>query len=56
MPASDWIRQRDALIQYYLRIDPSALSDEEWARTVKNLEWAREQEHLQSIKQIGKLF
>lgn len=38
------IRKYDALIRYYLRIDPSTLDDEEWARAAKDLEWARDEE------------
>jgi hypothetical protein len=34
----------DTLLSYYLHIDPSTLTDEEWAIKIKALEYIRKQE------------
>ena len=45
MRDTDHIRQIDAELRYYFHIqDPESLSDEEWARRMKELEWVRRQE------------
>jgi len=41
---SDWIRQVNAQLRYYLHINPDELTDEQWAYAWKDLEWIREQE------------
>lgn len=41
---SEWIRQYDAAIEYYLGVNPDKLTDEEWAIKVQNLNWIRQQE------------
>lgn len=43
----EWIdefRKTNITLQYYLHIDPYALSLDEWARKVKELEWVRQEE------------
>ena len=44
MQPSQWIRKVDAQLRYYLHLDPSMLTDIEWAMRWKELEWIREEE------------
>lgn len=40
----NWIGYVDTLLEYYLHIDPSGLSDEQWAEKFKQLSDIRERE------------
>lgn len=41
---SNWIGYMDTVMQYYLCIDPTQLSDEEWAEKYEQLKEIREKE------------
>jgi len=41
---SEWIRQINAQLRYYLHLDPDKLTDVEWANAWKELEWVRSEE------------
>ncbi len=34
----------DAQLRYYFHIDPDSLSDAQWVRMIKELEWIRREE------------
>lgn len=45
MSDGDYIRQIDAQLRYYMHVqDPESLTDEEWAKRLKELEWIRTKE------------
>lgn len=43
-------------LRYYLKLDPSTLSDEEWAEQFYMLEQLREDEKNRSLNQMGQYF
>lgn len=51
LDTEDEIRKIDALLRYHFHLDPSQLSDDEWAMRWNELKWVREQE----AKKIGGL-
>jgi len=41
----EWIRKINAQLRYYFHIpNPDSLTDEEWAQSIKELEWIRKEE------------
>jgi hypothetical protein len=45
----------DALIRYYARVDPTQLSDTEWAILAEDIKWVRDEERKTSERHFGKL-
>jgi len=42
---NEWLRISNAQLRYYMGIqDPDSLTDTEWARRLKELEWIRKKE------------
>jgi len=44
--------QIDACIWYFLRTDPDGMSDEQWARAAKMIEWVRQEELKNSLNRL----
>jgi hypothetical protein len=44
------VRLINAQIRYYFRIDPSTLSDDEWAQMWQDLSWVRRNEYEESLR------
>ncbi|MGI6341367.1 MAG: hypothetical protein ACOXZ9_10740 [Bacteroidales bacterium] len=44
MQQHEWIRVYDALLRYYMHLNPDSLSDTEWAMRIQELTHIRKEE------------